>query len=85
MINTARGGIINEPALKEALKKNIIAGAALDVYYPEPPIDIELLKLPNLISTPHTGGNSYEAVVSMGESAISHLVKFVEMKNSFKP
>ena len=85
LINTARGGIINEPALKEALKKNIIAGAALDVYYPEPPIDIELLKLPNLISTPHTGGNSYEAVVSMGESAISHLVKFVEMKNSFKP
>jgi D-3-phosphoglycerate dehydrogenase len=84
LINTARGGIINETALKEALKNNLIGGAALDVYNQEPPIDSELLKLPNLISTPHTGGNSFEAVVSMGESAISHLVKFAESKNNFK-
>jgi len=84
LINTARGGIINETALKEALKNNLIGGAALDVYNQEPPIDSELLKLPNLISTPHTGGNSYEAVVSMGESAISHLVKFAESENNFK-
>lgn len=76
LINTARGGIVNEADLKYALKNNIIAGAALDVYDPEPPIDLELLKLPNLITTPHTGGNSYEAVVAMGESAISHLVNF---------
>jgi phosphoglycerate dehydrogenase-like enzyme len=84
LINTARGGIIDETALKEALKNNMIAGAALDVYNQEPPIDSELLVLPNLITTPHTGGNSYEAVVSMGESAISHLVKFSESENNFK-
>jgi phosphoglycerate dehydrogenase-like enzyme len=78
LINTARGGIINETDLKTALKNNIIAGAALDVYDPEPPVDSELLKLPNLITTPHTGGNSYEAVVAMGESAISHLVNYAE-------
>lgn len=76
LINTARGGIINEDDLKNALEKNTIAGAALDVYESEPPQNKELLSLPNLICTPHTGGNSYEAVVAMGMSAISHLVNY---------
>jgi len=76
LINTARGCIVNEDDLKNALEKNIIAGAALDVYETEPPQNKELLSLPNLICTPHTGGNSYEAVVAMGMSAISHLVNF---------
>jgi phosphoglycerate dehydrogenase-like enzyme len=76
LINTARGGIVNETDLKYALENNIIAGAALDVYETEPPVSKELLSLPNLICTPHTGGNSYEAVVAMGMSAISHLVNF---------
>jgi D-3-phosphoglycerate dehydrogenase len=76
LINTARGGIVNEDDLKNALVKNIIAGAALDVYETEPPQNKELLSLPNLICTPHIGGNSYEAVLAMGMSAISHLVKF---------
>lgn len=76
LINTARGGIVNEKDLKRALKDNIIAGAAIDVYETEPPVDFELLCLPNLICTPHTGGNSYEAVVAMGISAINHLINF---------
>ncbi len=76
LINTARGGIINELELKYALQNNLIGGAALDVYETEPPLDLEFLSLPNLICTPHTGGNSYEAVVAMGLSAISHLVNF---------
>jgi phosphoglycerate dehydrogenase-like enzyme len=76
LINTARGGIVNENDLKIALQQNLIAGASLDVYETEPPVDQELLSLPNLICTPHIGGNSYEAVVAMGLSAISHLVKF---------
>lgn len=76
IINTARGGIINEIDLKIALKEKIIAGAALDVYETEPPIDKELLELSNIICTPHTGGNAAEAVFAMGESAISHLLKF---------
>jgi phosphoglycerate dehydrogenase-like enzyme len=81
VINTARGGIINESDLKSALKKKQIAGAALDVYETEPPLDLELLSLPNLICTPHTGGNSYEAVVAMGLSAISHLINYHQSKN----
>jgi phosphoglycerate dehydrogenase-like enzyme len=76
LINTARGGIVNEADLKYALQHDLIAGAALDVYGSEPPGDQELLLLPNLICTPHTGGNSYEAVVAMGLSAIEHLVAF---------
>ncbi|MCA6439610.1 MAG: phosphoglycerate dehydrogenase, partial [Chitinophagaceae bacterium] len=76
IINTARGGIVNESDLKVALREKLISGAALDVYETEPPVDMELLSNFNLINTPHTGGNAYEAVVAMGMSAISHLVNY---------
>jgi phosphoglycerate dehydrogenase-like enzyme len=76
LINTARGGIVNENDLRHALSNGIIAGAALDVFEIEPPNDRELLQLENLICTPHTGGNSYEAVVAMGLSAIDHLLNY---------
>ncbi len=76
VINTARGPIIDQIALKEALKADIIAGAAIDVYEDEPPTDLELLALPNLFCTPHIGGNSDEAVMAMGMSAIEHLREF---------
>jgi D-3-phosphoglycerate dehydrogenase len=76
LINTARGPIVRASDLKWALKHNIIAGAALDVYDEEPPKDLELLKLPNLICTPHIGGNSSESVLAMGRSAIRHLRDF---------
>lgn len=76
VINTARGGIVDEIALKEALKNGDIAGAAIDAYLDEPPSDKELLALPNLICTPHIGGNAGEAVLAMGQSAIKHLKEF---------
>ena len=76
LVNTARGGIVNQEDLKNALSDGIIAGAAIDVYDEEPPLDLNLLELPNLICTPHTGGNAEEAVLAMGISAIDHLVKF---------
>lgn len=79
VINTARGGIIDEAALKDALISRAIAGAAIDVYLNEPPIDKELLTLPNLICTPHIGGNSEEAVLAMGRSAINHLREFFKV------
>jgi phosphoglycerate dehydrogenase-like enzyme len=79
IINTARGGIVDEDALVKALTDKLISGAALDVYENEPAHKKSLLKLKNLICTPHTAGNSKEAVISMGNSAISHLVNF---KNS---
>lgn len=76
VINTARGGIVNQDDLKWALKNNIIAGAAIDAYEIEPPEDKELIALPNLISTPHIGGNAEEAVKAMGLAAINNIIIF---------
>ncbi|MDC0478433.1 phosphoglycerate dehydrogenase [Flavobacteriaceae bacterium] len=76
LINTARGGIVNEKDLIFALEQKIISGAALDVYESESVLNEDLLLLPNLICTPHTGGNSHEAVVAMGLSAIEHLIRY---------
>lgn len=73
LINTARGGIVNEEDLKNALNNSLIAGAAIDAYVQEPPEDKEFISIPNLICTPHIGGNSKEAVEAMGFSAINHL------------
>lgn len=72
-LNTARGGIVIQDDLKRALQEDLIAGAAIDVYDEEPPKDMELLSIPNLINTPHIGGNTKEAVIAMGMSAIKHL------------
>lgn len=80
LINTARGGIVDETALETALKQKYISGAALDVYEEEPAHKRSLLKLHNLICTPHTAGNSTEAVISMGMSAINHLINFKNIK-----
>lgn len=79
LLNSARGGLINESDLKEALKSGIIAGAAIDAYIEEPPSDKEFLELSNLICTPHIGGNAQEAVESMGMSAIKHLRNFYNL------
>jgi len=79
LLNTARGGLINEQDLKIALKNSIIAGAAIDAYVEEPPSDKELLSIPNLICTPHIGGNAKEAVEAMGMSAIKHLRNFYNL------
>jgi len=73
LINTARGGIVDEAALKAALCEGRIAGAALDVFAIEPPTDAELLRLPNFIGTPHIGGGTEEAVLAMGRAAIAGL------------
>jgi phosphoglycerate dehydrogenase-like enzyme len=76
IINTARGGIINEDDLKEALLNNKIAGAAIDVYENEPPTDKTLLEIPNLICTPHIAGNAYQAVINMGMASIQHILDY---------
>lgn len=73
LINVARGGVIEESALKKALITNTIAGAAFDVFTQEPPEDTELLNLPNFLATPHIGGSSKEAILAMGRAAIKGL------------
>jgi phosphoglycerate dehydrogenase-like enzyme len=73
LINTARGGLVDEVALKNALRDGHLAGAGLDVFAQEPPADRELLALHNLLVTPHIGGSSEEAVLAMGRAAIAGL------------
>ena len=74
LINTARGRIIDEDALKERLKSRRIAAAAIDTFAIEPPTDDELLNLPNFIATPHIGAGSEEARLRMGTTAIEGLI-----------
>lgn len=74
LINTARGPLIDETALAEALKNNIIAGAALDVFEEEPKINSELLKLDNVIVTPHIASATLEARIQMARMAAENVV-----------
>ena len=73
LINTARGGIVDEQALKQALAGGRLGGAAFDVFAIEPPVDRELLLIPTFLGTPHIGGGTREAVLAMGRAAISGL------------
>ncbi len=73
LINVARGGLVDESALKEMPLRGDLAGAAFDVFESEPPTDLELLSLPNFLATPHIGGSSQEAVLAMGRAAIEGL------------
>lgn len=73
LINTARGEIVDERALKERLRDGRIAAAAFDVYSQEPPKDaglLELLNLPNFLGTPHIGGSAREAWEAMLRAGI---------------
>jgi D-3-phosphoglycerate dehydrogenase len=73
LINTSRGGIVDEHELKILLKDNYLQGAAFDVFQVEPPQDLELLELDNFIATSHIGGSSKEAIEQMGLAAIAGL------------
>ncbi len=73
LINTARGGLVDETALKVMLADGRLAGAAFDVFACEPPEDPNLLSLPNFLATPHIAGNAEEAVLAMGRAAIEGL------------
>jgi len=73
LINLARGGLIDEVALKELLNNNKIAGAALDVFGVEPPVDPSFATMDNVLITPHIGGSTEEAILAMGMAAIEGL------------
>ncbi len=73
LINAARGGLVDETALKNMLRDGRLAAAAFDVFAVEPSEDTELLNLPNFLATPHIGGSAEEAVLAMGRAAIAGL------------
>ena len=78
LINTARGAHVHEAALVEALQNGIIAGAALDVYEYEPAISPELLKLPNVVLSPHTGTGTWEGRIAMCENVTDNILAFAQ-------
>jgi D-3-phosphoglycerate dehydrogenase len=78
IINCARGGIVNEEALYEALINGKVAGAALDVFNEEPPADWKLLKLDNVIASPHIGAATREAQARVGAEVAEKLIEFAK-------
>ncbi len=78
IINCARGGIIDENALCDALTSGKVAGAALDVYSEEPPTDWKLVKLPNVIGSPHIGAATKEAQGRVGAEVAEKLIAFAK-------
>ena len=77
LINTSRGSVVDEKALLQALKSGKLRGAALDVYEVEPPENSELVKLPNVVCTPHIGAQTKETqkaiAIAIAEKIINSL------------
>jgi D-3-phosphoglycerate dehydrogenase len=78
VINCARGGIINEDDLYDAMKSGKVAGAALDVFATEPPGKIKLLELDNLVCTPHLGASTLEAQTNVAVQVAGQIIDFLQ-------
>ncbi|HEU4682807.1 MAG TPA: D-glycerate dehydrogenase [Gemmatimonadales bacterium] len=76
LVNTARGDVVEESALVEALKNGTIAGAGLDVYEQEPKVSPELLRMENVVLLPHLGSATQETRIAMGMRALENLRLF---------
>ncbi len=78
LLNVARGGILDEAAVAEALAAGRIAGAAIDVYEQEPPVDSPLLSAPNTLLTPHLGASTAEAQVAVAEEVAEQILEVLD-------
>jgi hydroxypyruvate reductase len=73
LVNVARGSVVDEPALIEALRNGVIAGAALDVFANEPNVPEALRKMPNVVLTPHIGSGTKQTREAMGKLTFDNL------------
>ena len=78
VINIARGSVVDQTALIQALKDKSIAGAGLDVFWDEPNIDPQFFKLQNVVLTPHNGSNTHETRRAMADLALANLNAFFD-------
>ncbi len=86
LVNTARGGIINEAALYKALSSKSIFGAGLDVYEVEPPpSDLDLFKLDNIILSPHNAALTLECRKRMAIECCENVYHFLKDKEKLNP
>ena len=76
LINCARGGVVDEAALLEAMNSGKIAGAGLDVFENEPTPKAELLNHPKVSATPHIGGSTGEAQTRVGIEMAEQVIEF---------
>ena len=74
IVNTARGGVINEVTLLEAIDNGKVAGAALDVFEKEPNPELAILMNPNLSLSPHLGGNTQDAQQKIGRELAEQII-----------
>ena len=79
IINCARGGLIDEEALYDALLEQRVAGAALDVFAKEPPTASPLLRLQNVIFTPHLGASSVQAQANVARTIASQILDYLQL------
>lgn len=77
LINCARGGIVNEDALYDALASGKLAGGALDVFETEPPGEHKLLELENFICSPHIGASTLEAQINVAVAVADQIITFL--------
>jgi len=85
LINSARGGVVDDAALVEALKAKRIAGAGLDVFEGEPKLNPELVKLSNVVLTPHIGSASRATRMTMCRTAAANMTAVLEGRDPANP
>jgi lactate dehydrogenase-like 2-hydroxyacid dehydrogenase len=76
LVNVARGSVIDEPALVQALQDKTIAGAGLDVYVHEPSVPAELMSLDNAVLLPHVGSGTHETRRAMEDLVFDNVQSF---------
>ena len=85
LVNSARGGVVDDAALVQALKEKRIAGAGLDVFEGEPALNPEFVKLPNVVLTPHIGSASRATRIIMCNTAAANMVAVLEGREPPNP
>lgn len=88
LLNCSRGGVIDEAALLAALEQGTVAGAALDVYSREPPVDLAVARHPRVVATPHVGALSVEAQLNVALMAANRIGRFLtagEVESAINP